>query len=118
QGLLDFADEDQPAIGLRLEEERGMDDGLGLGGCQLVDQLSMHVAWPGPAPCVGGALVVDGNDGDPFGRLAPAAGTAEIVKAALQRADEVRGLMQDDHGHHDQYSHEPVRSPELATLCR
>jgi hypothetical protein len=78
----------------------------------------MDVARPGPAADVRDTLVVDRDHRDAFGRLAPAAGAAEIVEAALERADGVGRLVQDDHGEHDQDGDEPVRAPELATFCR
>ena len=116
KGFLDFADEHQPAVCLGLKEERGVRDGFGFGGRKLVNQLGMHIARPGPAADVGDALVVDGDDGQAVGGLARGAGAGEVVKAPLQGADQVGGLVQHQNRQHDSHACKPIGAPELSGL--
>jgi hypothetical protein len=110
------ADEAQTTVDLGLDEEHRLDNGLGLGRCQLVDQLGVDITWPWPAPDIGNTLVVDGDDGDPVGRLTRGAGTAEVIKPAFQGSDKVGRLVQDQHRQHDCQSCKPICAPELRIL--
>ena len=82
-----------------------------------MDYLALDFARPRPAADVADALVVDRDDGDAVRGLARGAGAGVVVVAPLQRADEVRGLVQDDHGDDDEHTHEPVGAPELPARC-
>jgi hypothetical protein len=113
QHALDLADVAQAAVGLGLEEEHRVDDGLGLGRGQLVDQLGMDVARPRPAADVAHALVIDGDDRDLVRGLARARRAGEVVVTPVERADEVGGVVKDQHRQDHQDTHEPVRAPEL-----
>ena len=70
QHILHLADKYKAWIGLRFKEKSSVGYRFGLGGRQLVNQLCMHVARPGPAPYVRNALVINRDDGDALGRLA------------------------------------------------
>jgi hypothetical protein len=113
---LHLADEAQAAVHLGLDEERGVDDRLGLGLGELVDQLGMDVTRPGPAADVGDALVVDRDDRDPVGGLARTAGACDVVELALQRANQIGGLVEQDDCHHDRCTRKPVGAPELSVF--
>ena len=116
QQILHLPDEAQTTIDLGLDEEHCLDNGLGLGRCQLVNQLGVDIPWPWPAPDIGNTLVVDGDDGDPVGRLTRGAGTAEVIKPAFQGSDKVGRLVQDQHRQHDCQSCKPICAPELRIL--
>ena len=110
-----LADETQTAIHLWLDEKHGMNNRLCLRGRKLVDQLRVDVPGPGPAADIGHALVVNGDDGDAVGRLARCAGAGEIVKAALQRSDQIGGLVQEHNSDHDERPGKPISTPELTS---
>ncbi len=116
--FLDLADVDQAAVGLRLEEERVVGDGLGLRARQLVDQFGVDVARPGPPPDVRDALVVDGDDGNPVRRLARALHARRVVETPLELLEKAGRLPEHEHGDHDGCANEPVRAPKLAPLSR
>ncbi len=118
QQRLHLADEAQSAVHLRLDEENSFDDGLGLRGRQLVDQLGVDVTRPGPAADIGDALIVDRDDGNTIGRKPGGAGTGEIVEAALQRADQVGDLVEQQDSDNHRHSCKPIRAPELSIFRR
>lgn len=105
----------QPPVGLRLKEEGGVGNGLGLGRAQLVDQFRVHFARPGPAADVGNALVVDRDDRHALAGLAMAGRAGEIVETALQAIEQVGRNMQGEHGEHHPEAQEGIGSPDPAS---
>ena len=106
-------DEREPAVDLRLDEEYRMDNGLGLGGRKLVDQLGMDVTRPWPATDIGNTLVIDRNDCHAIRWLARGAGACKIVEPALHRPDQVGHGAEQHHRHHYGHTGKPVCTPEL-----
>ena len=116
QHALDLANECEACINLGLEKKYRVDNRLGLRSRKLVDQLCVDIAWPGPTTDIGNALVIDGNDGNPVGRLARCAGAGNVIKPALQRTDQVRGLVEKHHRQHNQNTCDPISTPQLRSF--
>ena len=93
QRLLDLSDEHQTTVGLRLKKENGVRNRFGFGRTQLVNQLCVHIARPRPAPNIGNALVVNGNDGNPIRWLARRTGAGKVVVTTLQSGKKISGTV-------------------------
>jgi len=85
-----------------------MDNGFGLGCCQLVNQLGVDVPRPRPAPDVGDALVIDGDHGNLAGGLTRCAGAGKVVKAPLKGTDCIGRQMQHCNSGHQQHRSESI----------
>ena len=109
-----FAQQGQPTIGLRLEEESGVSHRARLGCAQLIDQLGVNISRPRPATNVGDAVVIDGDDGDLVTGDTVRVGAGQIVETPLQPAEQVGGGVQRKHRHHDAQAHHGIGSPDPA----
>ena len=89
QHLLQAANVAQPPVDLGFKKEHGINHNLGFGGRQLVNQPGMNITWPGPATDVGNTPIIDGDDGDPVGRLVrvAGAGAGDVIKPPFQGAN-------------------------------
>ena len=110
-----FLDIHQPGVALRLEEEGGVGDHLGLGPGQQVNHAGMDVPRPRPASDVGDAGIVDGDHGNAIGGRTRGRLDTEVVGLALQALDQVAARRNQHHDGHDE-PQKPVRLPETQ-LC-
>src|SRR4029079_275251 len=102
----------EPRILLRLEVEDGVADDLRLRGHQLVDELRLHVARPGPAPDVLDRGIVDRDDGDLVARRLRGHLHAEVVCPALDVRDDPRHHRDEEERNGDGKAQEPIGLPE------
>jgi hypothetical protein len=102
----------EPGILLRLEEEDGVADHLGLGGGELVDQLRLHIARPRPAADVGDGLLVDRDDRDLVAGSLRRHLHAEVIGPALEARDEPGHSSEPEKSECDHQAEKPVGLPE------
>jgi hypothetical protein len=103
----------QAAVDLGLEEKCRVDNGLGLGGGQLVDQPGMTSRGHGQRPML--AMLWSSMAMTATGQMAAvAAGAGEVVKAALQ-TEKVGRLV---HSHHATTTRTPTNQSVRQTDFR